>query len=76
MRVRVEISAEQAQTCLKQLLEAALRGEQVFIRTEGGIVHLVAFREPRARRFGSAKGQVVIRDDFDAPLEDMAPYTQ
>ena len=30
--------------------------------------------KPRQRKFGSAKGEIIMADDFDAPLEDFAEY--
>ncbi len=30
--------------------------------------------QPQVRRAGSAKGQIWIADDFDAPLEDFKDY--
>ena len=30
--------------------------------------------KPRKRKAGSAKGEIIMADDFDAPLEDFAEY--
>ncbi len=30
--------------------------------------------KPRGRKAGSAKGEIFMADDFDAPLEDFAEY--
>ena len=30
--------------------------------------------KPRQRKAGSAKGEIIMADDFDAPLEDFADY--
>jgi len=41
------------------------------------IVQLVPIASPQRRpQFGSAKGPVVMADDFDAPLEDFEEYMQ
>jgi antitoxin (DNA-binding transcriptional repressor) of toxin-antitoxin stability system len=59
------------------LIDAALRGESVFIeRDDKTLVQLVPLTQTlHPRKAGSAKGQVTIADDFDAPLEDFSDYT-
>jgi antitoxin (DNA-binding transcriptional repressor) of toxin-antitoxin stability system len=51
-----------------------MRGETVFILTDDGqSVQLVPVEPPiRRPQFGSAKGLIVMSDDFDAPLEDFS----
>ena len=71
-----QIKFDKAQTRLLDLIEAAIRGEDVFIlKDDQQMVQLVPV-EPSKRRpqFGSAKGLVVMADDFDAPLEDFNDY--
>jgi antitoxin (DNA-binding transcriptional repressor) of toxin-antitoxin stability system len=81
-RVRIDQGGEamptvdvaQAQRELPDLIRAVVGGENVVIVGASGSVRLVAV-EPQARpRFGSARGMFTIRDDFDAPLHDFAPY--
>jgi antitoxin (DNA-binding transcriptional repressor) of toxin-antitoxin stability system len=61
---------------LADLVDAAVAGESVYIEKEPGrVVQLVPVEKPsRHPRFGSARGLVTIRKDFDEPLEDMAEY--
>jgi antitoxin (DNA-binding transcriptional repressor) of toxin-antitoxin stability system len=56
------------------LVEAAIRGEAVFITKNGQeTVQLVPVTSVQPRpQFGSAKGLIVMSDDFDAPLEDLS----
>jgi antitoxin (DNA-binding transcriptional repressor) of toxin-antitoxin stability system len=66
-----------AKTSLSRLIDAALRGEEVVIaRDNKPLVRLVPVNaaESRPRRLGSARGQIQIADDFDAPLADMKDY--
>ena len=67
-----EVTPEEAQKRLPDLIEAALKGEGVFITTNSGQgVQLVPVPRPaRQRHFGSAEGLITIADDFDAPLSD------
>lgn len=59
-----------------KLIDAALRGEPVFIeRDDKAVVQLVPLKQLfRPRKAGSAKGMVEMADDFDAPLDDFAEY--
>lgn len=79
----MQVTIERARVELDELLNAAVRGEEVLIETEQGqAVQLV----PRAdaatpvaskrlpRRAGSLQGQIILAPDFDEPLEDFADY--
>ncbi|GAB4456620.1 MAG: DUF2281 domain-containing protein [Anaerolineales bacterium] len=59
-----------------KLIDAALRGELVFIeRDDKAVVQLVPLKQMfPPRKAGSAKGMVEMADDFDAPLNDFAEY--
>ena len=61
---------------LWHLIDAALRGETVFIeRDDKSLVQLIPLKQMfRPRKAGSAKGMVEMADDFDAPLDDFADY--
>lgn len=79
----IRTTIDDAQMHLHDLIEAALRGEEVVITTaseqDPRIVRLVAepSREPRLpREFGSAKGLLVVPDDFDEPLDEFAEYQE
>jgi antitoxin (DNA-binding transcriptional repressor) of toxin-antitoxin stability system len=66
----------EARSHLEELVEAALRGETIIIEAETqSLVQLVPVgRQKKGRKAGSARGLIEVRDDFDAPLEDFAPY--
>lgn len=73
---QVDISDAQAQ--INQLLQSALRGEEVIItRDSQPILKLVQILPTAKRRQrGSAKGQIWMAPDFDEPLEDFEPYME
>lgn len=70
------VTLSEAQTRLMSLIAAALEGETVLIAKEDGcFVQLVPVEKPqRHPQFGSAKGLIVMAEDFDAPLADFAEY--
>lgn len=70
------VKLDEAQTQLSDLIDAAIGGEDVFIvKDDQPMVQLVPVEAPKRQpQFGSAKGLVVIADDFDAPLEDFQEY--
>jgi prevent-host-death family protein len=72
----VEVQLDEAKRRLRDLIEAAIRGEDILIVTEGhAAVRLSPVEPPRRHpQFGSAKGLVTMADDFDAPLEDFRKY--
>ncbi len=71
-----QVDRDEAQSRLPELLEAALRGEEVYITGEGMVrVQLVRVEtEPKRRQFGSAKGMITMSDDFDDPLPEFEEY--
>lgn len=73
-----QVTPDEAKSELPQLIEAALRGEQVVIaEDEDHAVRLVPVPvKRRARRAGTAKGMFTISQDFDAPLDDFKEYMQ
>ncbi len=68
----VKINIHDAQTRLPQLLVMVGKGEEIIIDQAGEpVARLVPVaRKPSIRRPGSAKGKIVLGDDFDAPLPD------
>lgn len=66
----VQVSSVEASSRLRDLIDAALRGENVFIIDQGQkTVQLVPVRSAKTiRQFGSAQGLVKMADDFDTPL--------
>jgi antitoxin (DNA-binding transcriptional repressor) of toxin-antitoxin stability system len=72
----MNIKLDDAATHLPDLIKAAINGEDVFIVADDKqVVQLVPLARPKLRpQFGSAKGLIVIADDFDEPLEDFSEY--
>jgi prevent-host-death family protein len=66
------VNVHQAKTQLSRLLARVERGEEIVIAKAGRPVARLLPFEPRdqARVLGGARGQIVIADDFDAPLPD------
>lgn len=68
-----QVSIDEAQACLSELIQKALAGEEIMITQDGQqLVKLAALpQRPPQRRIGGAKDAILwIADDFDAPLED------
>ena len=65
-----------AKAQLAELVQKAMSGEDVVIaRDHKPLIKLVPLKDlSDARTPGSAKGQIRISTDFDAPLEDFADY--
>lgn len=72
----VHVQIDEAKKRLRDLIDAAIRGEEVLIVTEGRTaVRLAPVESPkRHAKFGSAKGLVFVAEDFDAPLADFKEY--
>jgi prevent-host-death family protein len=70
--MQLEVNIHAAKTHLSRLLEKALAGDDVVIMKAGKpMVRLIPVEKaPAARKLGTAKGQFVVPDDFDAPLPD------
>jgi prevent-host-death family protein len=68
----IDVNIHEAKTHLSRLLEQALAGDEVIIKKAGRpLVRLTPVEAaPSPRRLGTAKGQIFIADDFDAPLSD------
>jgi len=71
-----QVNIHEAKTNLSKLIEKVLHGEDVIIKKSNKpIVKLVMINELKNnRKLGSAKGQVIIADDFYEPLEDFEDY--
>ncbi len=71
-----QINVEEASKHLPDLIEAALRGEEIVIAKDDRPVVKLTPVSPTKRRpqFGSAKGLVTISEDFDDPIEDFKDY--
>jgi antitoxin (DNA-binding transcriptional repressor) of toxin-antitoxin stability system len=72
-----QITVNDAQTRLPNLIDEAVNGETVYIVGNGAqVVQLVPIPTAGRPRFGSAAGMISLADDFDAPLEDFREYMQ
>ena len=73
-----QISVEEAKTTLPDLIDAAISGEEVVIAKDAQhIVRLVPVSASKAvPQFGSAKGLIIMADDFDEPLDDLREYME
>jgi prevent-host-death family protein len=71
-----QVQLDDAKARLHDLIEAAIRGERVFIlEHDQPVVQLVPVElQRRQAKFGSAQGMVAMAEDFDAPLDDFEPY--
>lgn len=72
----MQVNMHDAKTTLSELVAAAERGEEVIIARNGEpAVRLVAVRVDHPPvQLGVLAGQVELAEDFDAPLDDFAPY--
>jgi len=70
------INLKEAETKLAELIEEAASGEEVVItRSDGAAFLIVSLVGVGAiPKFGSAKGKVIMSDDFDEPLAEMQEY--
>lgn len=73
-----EVELGEVQSRVSELLDLALRGDEVVIvRDHQPVLKLVPVPEAaRHRRAGSARGLIEMAEDFDAPLEDFEPYVR
>lgn len=80
-----QVSIPEAQQQLPELLSAVEAGETVAIRNENGRIFTLSV-QPSAKivnpdwpgypNAGSAKGLIVVPDDFDEPLEELRAYME
>jgi len=72
MVMSIEVNIHEAKTQLSRLLDQALAGEDVIIMRSGRpLARLTPLKPARSMRtFGSAKGDFVVPDDFDASLPE------
>lgn len=71
-----KISIHDAEKRLRDLVDEAARGEEVVItRGDGAAFKLVPLPKRTLQpTFGSAKDEVWMSEDFDAPLDDFEDY--
>lgn len=74
----LHVSPQDLAAKFPELLEQLRDGEELLIEVEGKVVAKVSGLDgsthPNAHRLGFAKGTFKLREDFDEPLEDFAPY--
>ena len=68
----VQIDINEAKSKLSKLINQVIAGEEVIVAKSGKpVARIVPFKKPtQNRKPGSAKGILIISDDFDAPLPD------
>ena len=73
-----QVTVDEAAIYLDDLIEAAVKGEDVFItKDEQHSVQLVPHvSKRRTRHFGSAQGLIIMAEDFDAELPEFREYMQ
>jgi antitoxin (DNA-binding transcriptional repressor) of toxin-antitoxin stability system len=72
-----QVELQEAKDQFLKLIELAASGEEVVIaKNRRPFVKLsrIISLEKRPRQFGSAKGLIIMADDFDEPLEDFKEY--
>lgn len=66
-----QVSVHDAKTHLSRLLAEVAMGEEVIIAKDNrAVARLVPAYQVSHRKPGSAKGKIVIADDFDSPLPE------
>jgi antitoxin (DNA-binding transcriptional repressor) of toxin-antitoxin stability system len=66
-----QYSLQDAQSQLRQLIADAQQGKTVLILDDQNRpIQLVPVETGKTRKAGSARGQIHMADDFDAPLAD------
>jgi antitoxin (DNA-binding transcriptional repressor) of toxin-antitoxin stability system len=73
-----QINVDDAKSNLPALIDAAINGEEIVIaKDDQHIVKLVPISRVKPRpQFGSAKGLILIPDNFDESLEDFSEYME
>jgi antitoxin (DNA-binding transcriptional repressor) of toxin-antitoxin stability system len=73
-----QLTVDQADGRLKELVDAALGGEEVILDSvQRGAVRLVpALRTEGRPQFDCAKGMIEMAAGFDGPLEDFREYVE
>jgi antitoxin (DNA-binding transcriptional repressor) of toxin-antitoxin stability system len=69
------VTVAEAETRLRELVSAAVMGEDVFILEEDQkMLQLIPIRLKQKPEFGSAKGLIIMAEDFDSSLADFDEY--
>jgi antitoxin (DNA-binding transcriptional repressor) of toxin-antitoxin stability system len=70
------VDVEEAQAILLQLIDEVSNGtEVIFTRNGRPFVKMTRIeKKGESLRYGSAKGLITMREDFDDPIEDFRDY--
>lgn len=74
-----QVSIEKTSTIhLPDLIDSVVNGDEIiFTQNNQPVAKLIAYRGSKAKpQKGSAKGLIIIADDFDEPLTDFDEYTR
>lgn len=68
----VQVNIYEAKSNLSKLINQVIAGEEVIVAKSGKpVAKIVPIEKPtQNRKPGSAKGKIILSDDFDAPLPD------
>lgn len=68
----VQVNISEAKSKLSKLINLAIAGEEVIVAKSGKpVAKIVRLEKPiQNRKPGSAKGKIIIAENFDAPLPD------
>ena len=68
----VQVNIYEAKSKFSKLISQAIAGEEIIIAKSGKPVAKIVpiEKSPQDRKPGSAKGKIIIAEDFDAPLPD------
>ena len=71
-----KVALIEAEKCLARLVREAAEGQEVIItQDDGSAFRIIPVASPKPRpKFGSARGQIRMSDDFDEPLKDFEEY--
>ena len=73
--VMAQFNIADAKARFSELVDRALAGDEVIVaRDNKPLLKLVPLGESGGRRPGTAKGQIRMAPDFDAPLPDFDDY--
>lgn len=66
----VQVNIYEAKSKFSKLISQAMAGEEIIIAKSGKpVARLIPFEKPpQDRKPGSAKGKIIIANDFEAPL--------
>ena len=70
----MQLDIAEAQERLAELIERAVLSEEIIVEKDNKPVAKIVPLLPAERQPGTAKGQLRISEDFDAPVDDFAEY--